>query len=471
MMARSSSLTLPVTATLDQLQVQLERQVPLTLRELDEDRDACVPATFARVGSARRQVTPAVGCHLAGKITRGPLVVDGAGNVFRVTIPVRIQVTARGLGSLGRHVQETARGELRVVASAVVGVGPDWTPSLKVSTEHDWEKPIGVDILGTRITFASLADPTIEKTLRALEQDLPRQLKALRLREQAADAWRRAHVVVAVGSAPDAWLRFTPQQVALQQLSIRDRLLGTTINVVGVAETFVGAEPPPVTPTALPPLGRAPSGSPAGDGAGPATGAFNFSLPVSVDYAVLEAAAEQKLKRGARQTFEVPGTGPVALTVTDVTLFQTDRAGLAIGVSVDARGAGGVLDTKGTVWFVARLQVDNADKRLVISSLTVASETNNAPIDLLVALSKTPSLNAALREAMAWSFARDLDAAVANANAAIARRPLPGDLWLQGKIDRVTASDVQAGPGGLVTTVLADGHAGLTLGLTPGPTR
>lgn len=440
---RASTLTLAITATLDELRARLEREVPTTLQDLDEELAACVPAT---------RLTRAVDCRLTGKVTRGALRVEGSGNVFRVTVPVAVRVTVRGKGELGRLIRETADGQLDIVASAIVDVAADWTPSVKVSADHRWRDPIGVDVLGVRITFAAQVNPTIERTLKKLEQDLPRQLDGLQLRARAAEAWQRSHAVVAVGAAPDVWLRFTPQSVAFRGYDIRDQRLSTTIHLTGATETFVGAKPPAVAAPPLPPLLREVAGR-----------GFQFHLPVSIDYPVLERAAEQKLGRGTIQRVEVAGAGAVDVTVQRVTLFQSAPGGLAVGVDVVTGGARGLLAARGTIWFIARVAVENDTKRIVVSSLDVWGQTDSASVDLLVQLAKTPSLNAEIKRAMVYDFSREFDDALASANAAVADRPLPGGLSLQAHIDTVSAGAVEAGPTSLLTSFVAEGTAALSL--------
>ena len=190
----------------------------------------------------------------------------------------------------------------------------------------------------------------------------------------------------------------------------------------GETQTFVGNKPsdPPVQP--LPPLRRTL----------PDPG-FTF-IPVSADYTALIDEAKRGLKVGETQTFEVPGKGVVKVVFKDVDIYQTTGKQLAIGVTLDAASQASVLNTRGTVWLTTSANIDNEGKRVKVEKLEVYSQSDNAPIDLLVSIIQLGPVNRAIREALEYDFSRNYDDMLKQANAAL-KRQISDDFYVVGKLD------------------------------------
>lgn len=431
-------MTLPIVARMDELEARLNESVPTTLHTIDDDIEGCI-----KLG----RLVPKVDCHLDGAVTRGKIVLGGAGEVLTLTMPVAIKVTARGRGDIAKHFKETADGALTVRGSARADIASDWAPSVKVVTDYKWDERIGVEIFGVRVTFASKVDSAIQRALQSIEKDIPRHLRELSLKKRAEDGWRRAHAVVAVGTQPDVWMRFVPVGVAFGGYQVDKGVLRATVKLTGSAETFVGQKPAPPTATPLPLLTRGVSGS-----------GLDFDLPVFLDYAALEVVAERELRVGTKRLVQVPGTGAMTIQVRDVSLFQTTGRSLAVGISLDVEG----FDT-GTVWFTTKLSVDNQNKKIDVAELTVHSRTNSIPMDLFLSVVQLDAVTAAIRAAVAYDFSREYATALQQANASLKHRALAEGVFLDATITKVTATTIAAGPNAIQAALLVQGTGELSL--------
>ena len=178
-LTRSSVMVISITASLDDIQRRLNEQIPGTLYAINENRDGCVPAKWAKVcvlprpwgGCAqwvKTKISPDIDCHVDGAVTRGPIQIGGAANVLNLGMPVSASVTVTGRGQIGKNIRETANGSITAAASVTANVDENWQPSANVNVDYSWNNRIGVDVLGFRITFASKVDPKIERCHRIL---------------------------------------------------------------------------------------------------------------------------------------------------------------------------------------------------------------------------------------------------------------------------------------------------------------
>ncbi len=456
--ARESTIVLPFIASLDAVQGEMNRKVPTRLYTVDENKDACVAAKQVKFcplprifhkGCAVREasvtVTPQIDCHVEGSVDRGPISVGGTGPVATLAMPVSASVTVRGRGEIGKHIQKTADGSVAVGAKVRADLGEDWRPVAVVDADYNWTDRIGIDVLGLRITFAGKVDPKLKGLIDDFKAKLPELLARLEVREGAARAWGRGFATIHVGGEPDVWLRFAPSAAGFGGFAIQGRTLTALVMAAGTVETFVGAKPPERPATPLPPLRH-----------GLPSPSFEFYVPVQADYDALAATTRHALKVGEEQVFDVPRFGTVKVVFDDVRLHQTTGGKLAVGVELHARAPSDVLATRGVVWAVADVDIDNAAKRIKVGDLSIRVDADNAVVGLLASVLRLAPVTRAIQKAVGYDFSKDYDGALRRGGQAL-NGPVSDGLRLQGRIIELGAEKVLAGPRGLVTALVAKG--------------
>ncbi|MER9124257.1 DUF4403 family protein [Mesorhizobium sp. M0959] len=465
--ANASTIVLPIKASLAEIQTRLNKEIPGTLYSVNEPRDACVPAgwidkciLYAPFSSRciqrlKTKISPAIDCHVDGSVTRGTIQVTGSGQTLNLSVPIAVNVTVKGRGEIGRHIQETANGNATVTAAVQADIDEDWNPKATVTPDYHWDKSIGVDVLGFRITFADKVDPKIKDALADLQGKLPGMLQDFKLKERVAKGWDKGFTAIKVNSAPDVWLRFAPKTVGYKGYEVADGVIRLSLMAGGDAETFVGAKPADPAKVPLPPLVKDL----------PAAG-FEFNLPISLDYAALETEAEKALKVNEKQVMDVPNFGKVDVTFTDVKIYQTTGNLLAIGVSIAADPPTSFLDTKGTIWLTGSVKIDNDAKRLSIDKLDVFGKTDSDTVDLLVSIVSIAPVNKAVRDAVSRDYSKDYEKSITEANKAL-NMQINDDLYFNGKLDSVAANSVSAGPTSVLVNLTAKGSGELGFGKMP----
>lgn len=461
---RPSTIMIPIVASLDDLQGRLNAAVPNPLAVIDEKRDACVPAKWARFcvipkvfrsGCAQEvntKISPEIDCKLNGAATRGDISLAGSGNTLTLGMPVAVQVTARGTGDIGKHIRETANGAADVVASVAIDIDENWTPSAQLNADYAWTERLGVNVLGFRITFASKADEQIKEALADFQSSLPSLLQELDLKGRAQTAWDSAFTVLRVNEEPPVWMRFTPEAIGFSGLQIVDRVANASLLAQGRTEVFVGPEPEAAVLTPLPPLRRDL----------PAAG-FEFRLPVLIDYKAMVDAAKPVLNIGTRQEFDVGDLGKVGVTIRDLNIRPTSDGAVAIGVTLKADPPSSLFDTDGVVWLVGTPAVDNESKSVRVSGLELYGITDNQLSDILVRIMQLPPVTTLIESALQYDFSAQYEAGLAQANAAFTKEVAPG-VVVSGSITDATVDAVVPGPDALYLELSARGSAAVNVG-------
>jgi hypothetical protein len=464
---KTSSIVIPISASLADLQQRLNREIPTTLYAVDENRDACVPAQRARIcvlprpwgGCAQWVVTnttPAIDCNVKGSAIRGNITIGGADNVLSLSMPVNMSVRVRGRGEIGRHIQETADGAATVNVSAKFDVDENWSPTATVTPSYVWDKTIGIEVFGIRITFGDKVDPKIRDALGSLQAELPSLLAKLDLKAQVEKAWTQGFSVTQLSSNPDAWIRFSPETLGYGGYTVTPGGdLRLSVMVKGKTETFVGKRPEDASPQPLPNLQREL----------PEPG-FEFYLPVSVAYAVLEDNIGKILKLGEEQAFNIPPVGEVKATFSKVQMYQTEDNAIAVGLTLTADPPTGLFDTSGTIWLTAEADVNNERKLLSVNQLGIYGETDSNASDILLSIARFGPIKDALQKAMSYDFSEEYDKGIADANRML-RRQLSNDFFFDGKLDKVTVDRLEGGPSGLILGFSVLGSGELRFGKLP----
>ena len=229
-------------------------------------------------------------------------------------------------------------------------------------------------------------------------------------------------------------------------------LLTLNLAVTAKTETFIGERPTDPVPTPLPP--------PAPEAIAPNSG-FRFHLPVIADYEELEPVLERALGKLAKRPLELPGIGPVTPEFGKVTMFATTGGRLAIGLKMAVATPGRWIDARGTVWLTGQPFNAPGSQVVKVRDLKIDGQPISPSFRLLLAVAQSPTVSAALSEALSQNFARDYEKVLAKAGDALTRKRI-GDFILSAKIDDVKNGIVYPAGQGLYMPVDAVGTATLT---------
>ncbi len=445
---RSSTIVVPVSARLADLERGLNQRTPKTLWRIEKRGQLCVPPKRVKLFGKKLKVTPSLHCDIVGHVTRGRIRLSGRGGTLLITMPVAATIRAENVGGIIRR--ETATGSAIVRASATLSIDRRWSPTAKVRIAYDWTDPPGIDFLGQRIKFAGKADDKLETVIAGLERDLPKELARIDLRNRLDGVWRQGFTSVMLNrERPPVWMRITPRSLGFGGYRIAGDRLDMTLAAEALTETFVGDRPADPVPTPLQPPSRQPG--PRG---------LRFFIPVLADYEQLQPVVERALaKLAQKRQIVLTGVGPVDATFGKVTIYATDNSHLAVGIvaSVKARKTS-LVATKGEIWLSA-IPYNDANSQLVrVKDLQIAGRTDSTSVNLLFALFENSSVRDSIREALVHDFVGDYEKVLPAAGGARAERR-EGDFILSADVSRVDNGLIKATGQGLFLPVEAQGEA------------
>lgn len=450
---QASSLTVPITLRLDEIQRGLESDTPRRLWSIDEQRSECVPAQRVKVFGRKLKVTPKLGCRIVGHVNRGRISLSGSGQRLVLRLPISATISARDVGGVLKG--ETATAAAIVRADVRLALDPQWNARARVQISYDWTEPPGIDFLGQRIKFAKRADRELAGVIAGLERDVQRQIDRARVRPVVADAWKHGFAVISLNrDNPPAWLRVTPTALDLADFTVAGRTARLTVTAQAKTETFVGDKPDAPQPTPLP-----------RQSAARANRGVHVFLPVLADYAQLEPVVLRALQHLAQRGIAIENVGHVEADFRKVTIYATHDNRLAVGVDayvepVSDRLGARFGKARGRVWLTGE-PVNAANSQVVrVENLDIYGGADRAASDLLIQLLSAPTVRAAIAAGLTQNFERDYARVLTAARTAIASRQ-EGDFRLTASIDSVQHGPIRVTGAGLFLPVVVTGKGAI----------
>ena len=464
----SSHLLVPIRAELAELERLLNADVPTVLKRIDTTEAACIPAQRitmclkhkqpckgdackavpCAIGFQKGKISPDISCRLVGEIARGPILLTGAGDTLRLSMPISAEVSAKDVGHVIKSETATAAAEVR--ADIKLGVGPDWQPTAKVDIDYDWTKKPGIELLGARITFAGKADPELHKIIDKLEAGLPAKLAGLHARAKLEAVWEKAFTSVELNHKnPQVWLRISPEQLGYGGYRVEGGTLILALALKARTETFVGDRPADPAPGPLPP--------PATETGAPG---FRFYLPVIADYGELVPVLAKALGKLSAKGIMVPEIGRVDAKFGTPTIYTTDGGRLAIGLPIEASTRRLPLATRGMVWLTGQPTNTANSQKIIVRDLKLAGKAEDIEGNLLLAVAQAPAVRAEIEKAVGHDFSGDFAKLKGKVDRALKEKQI-GDFRLAARIEDVRHGSIVPVGQGLFLPVEAIGTAAL----------
>ncbi|MGY4398701.1 hypothetical protein ACVWZA_003909 [Sphingomonas sp. UYAg733] len=446
---QSSTLVVPVSASLAMLEQRLNARVPTQLWQIDKQEPRCVPEKRVKIFGRKLKVIPALGCRIVGKVTRGRMRLGGSGDTLTISLPITAMISAENVGGIIK--KETATGAAIVRATAKLSIDRNWSPIAKVRIAYDWIDPPGIDFLGQRIHFAGKADDKLKGVIAGLERDLPRELAKLRAHDQLNDVWRQGFTSIQLNrERPPAWMRITPLKLGFGGYRIGGGRIVMQLAAEALTETFVGDRPADPESTPLPPPAReiGPSG-------------LRFYIPVLADFAQLEPVVHRALGKLAAKGITLTGIGPVDAEFGKVTIYATEGGRLAVGVQTKVKARGGLIGAAhGEIWLSA-VPYNEVNSQVVrVRDLRIAGRTDSKAVNLLFSLFDDETVQARIRAGLTHDFASDYEKVLLAARKATSGRR-EGGFVLSADITSVENGPIKVTGQGLFLPVRALGTANI----------
>ena len=305
--------------------------------------------------------------------------------------------------------------------------------------------------MGQQIRLTEKADEKLAPILAKMEAELPRRLATLPVRSELEKLWRQGFTVQSINRRnPAAWLRLTPQALAVDGMKVERRDLRIDARVAALAEVVLGQQPAAPVATPLQAIGK--TGGPPG---------LLLHSAVLADPATLQRPIDKALAKVAARGVLVPEWGRVKVRFGPSTLYATEGGKLALGLQIRARGPRQLLDTRGRLWLTARPETQPDSERMLVRDLALAAQPgDDVQLPLLMAVAQSAEVKTALEEALTQDFTRDYTKLLRKIDRALAEVKI-GEFRLAMRLDEVHHGKAMVLGQGIYLPVTATGSARL----------
>jgi hypothetical protein len=407
----------------------IEEDIPRRLASIDE-RISCVHrrVLFFRVNA---------NCDVWGYVERsGPVSLYGRGDRVYGSVPIYGALEGQGANRFTARIHGETEASATIEAEARPALSRDWSVDLNFSDGFHWSEPPVLHVMGREIPLANYAEPRIRAQLAHVRERALAAARRLDLHGKAATAWRHAFEPIQLSDTPQIWLQLTPQSAAFAGVRADSTVLRGSLELSGSAETFIGQQPPAVTATALPALGRDVS----------APGEFDVVLPVRIGYDALKDKIAQA----------VAAIPPVAgISIRDVDVYPSSGE-LVVALRV-AKASETNANAGQWVYLAGALQVDADGHAVRLSDLAVV--TGDEELAALI-----NPLVAQLRDKASVDYGVAYENLLNAANAKLTR-PLKDGFRMEGHLSSAKLEKVYLPSDGVVIALRASGELKIMYGM------
>ena len=424
-----SRISATIEFGLQALASDIEEDIPRRLASIDE-RMSCVHrrVLFFRVNA---------NCDVYGFVERsGPVSLYGRGDRVYGSLPIYGALEGQGANRFTSRIHGETEASAAIEAEARPQLTRDWSLDLNFSDGFRWSEPPVLHVLGREIPLSNYAEPRIRAQLAHVRERALAAARRLDLHDKAAKAWRDVFQPIELSDNPQVWLQLTPQSASFAGVRADSGTLRGSLELSGSAETVIGQEPPAITPTELPSLGREVS----------EPGTFDVILPVRISYDVLKDKIRQAISAVA----------PVAgLSVQDVDVYPSSGK-LVLGLRV-AKATDANADAGQWIYLTGGLQVDADGHAVRFSDL--AADVNGEGLASLV-----NPLVVQLRDKMSADYGVAYENLLNAANAKLTR-PLKDGFRMEGHLSAAKLEKVYLPADGVVIALRASGDLNILYGM------
>jgi hypothetical protein len=296
--------------------------------------------------------------HLRYRVTRQDLEISIDGSDLFVTVPVTLDIEAKGRRERPRRRRPPAvascQAKLLLRFKSTLEVARDW--SLKSTTrllERTWLQPC--EITRFRLDITEQLDMRFEPRLEEMTERIDERIATSQVvGNRVAEIWGALHRPIQ--SKSGYWLALRPQELGIGSLSGKDQTVTTSLRLLARPQLLVSDEAPEISDTPLPDNRFEES-----------DGLFHIALDAQLPF---EDATRQLNQRLVGRAFELAGQ---SVTIAGVRIYGN---GAKAVVEVHTEG-----DLRSTVYLSGTPIYDQETGELWVEGLDFTLSTKNVVAD------------------------------------------------------------------------------------------
>ncbi|ONG51795.1 hypothetical protein BKE38_15630 [Pseudoroseomonas deserti] len=393
---RAAQLTLPPRDS----EGSVRLRIPFAVLQQAAERD--LPAEFSQSGEGD-------GTRYSFTLRRtAPIRFRAVDGQLRATTSLQVNGQAGLTGGVASLLGLDAKNfdaAADIEAEIQATLDADWCPAVAVRVGYQWSKAPRLEIIGgVWVGIEERVRALVDEALRNLPQTLKDNIPCERLREAAAEQWRRHDIPVQLPAAPPLLVQIEPQALGSSELAVEPNHLRLVLALQARTAVTERAAATPARQIFLPPLRQVPDRD----------GRIALSIPIRAGYDMIR---DWIMREFGHQDIPVQLGGVTAVfRVQALTVYPSDP-NIALAVEFSAALPGRVLNTTGRVIFTAKPVVEQRGSQVRLTDIQFARDFDN-PLWSLATATFEDRIRAALSDVAVY----DLKDIIAGALTELRRR-------------------------------------------------
>lgn len=285
-----------------------------------------------------------VGTRYKYNVGRGDITVAPVGtNAVKLSVDISLDGQGGLRGDLSKWIKADAKNfdaaaKLDIILTPKFG--SDWCPTIDVVPSYNWTKNPRVEIVSrVNVDVSGQVNKVLSDKIPLIVQAVQGSINCAQFKSQLASIYGKRTFPIEVTPGHTAHVNVEPLDFAFSGFNVDTQAI--RLAALLTAKVEVSATPIAMSALPLPPLKSIGVGAPP---------RISLAIPLRAPFALLQTEA-QKLIGGKSFEGDTPA-GKVKATVNKVEIYPTSGGKVAVGIDIDAKLPGKLLDTKGTIFVV-----------------------------------------------------------------------------------------------------------------------
>ena len=368
---------------------------------------------------------------------RDSILVNAEGNVFNLTIPLKIWVKAGKFG-----IFKEIDFSLNAKMATQLTVTPDWQLKTVSSIKgYDWiTKPV-FDLGIVKIPITGIVERALDEQIPNITKELDKFVgEKVELKKYIQKVWEQVQSPTLLSKDYDAWLKITPVEVIMTPINGKNKRAKCTFGIKTYTESVIGEKPEQIVKSKLPPLKIVNQM------------ADDFTIGLSGEISLKNAGKLlSNLLVGQKYTFQ---NGKYNVVVKKLELYGHNEK---IIIAADLEGS-----INGTIYFIGIPYFNNQTKTLEVKELDYELDTKSKLIKVANWFAHGKFV-----KIMAESFKFQLSGQIDDAKKLIQQNlnnyKIAKGIYLNGKLNSFEPRKVYITPSSIIATLEANGKADIRI--------
>jgi hypothetical protein len=390
-----------------------------------------------------------VGCTYWGEVQKKePLTLEGKEDKLSISLPLHTKIKAK---TNKFNIKTSTQMDVTLKSKLKPILHPDWKFSIESDSNFTWDKKPKINIFNLfSVQVDKMLGKRIQASLKKADEKAVKHFEKFHIKDKVSTIWNNLYEPIKLSNFPDIWIQTVPQAVHFSGIKIDNNKLSTAVSFKTKLFTTIGSKTKTIEPQPLPNLDNNISHNED----------FNIYLPIYITYETIIKQIEKALKIGQKhklleKELENKLENNFQNTATFITVkkvfFYPSNGHMVLGIKFIADLPNYLLDTRGTVYFIAKPVVDNQEHKLILENLHYTRISDNRIFDAFSELLYEPILQR-LNQHRVYDFSKEYTKLINRADSKL-NRPLKNGFFTQGKVEKIDLKELHLDQEGLYITV------------------